>query len=181
MVARSVADYTVGKVGEDGAREERWEMVPADAGLLHAANALGRTGWEDLVAETRPEGTDKLCARRTLQRDRRRLRGRRPRCRKLPGSSPLEAACAGLTDPAQAWVLNDAGFALRAPRAGSAAGSRLDAGRRYGMSFGNASSRAEMILLEPPCTRSAAARYRLMSPASNTAGSLGAHHSVRDN
>ena len=58
MVARSVADYTVGKVGEDGTREERWEMYPADPGLLHAANAFGSARCEDLVAEPRPEGTD---------------------------------------------------------------------------------------------------------------------------
>jgi nucleoside phosphorylase/tetratricopeptide (TPR) repeat protein len=59
MVAQSVADYTVGKVGEDGAREERWEMVPADTGLLNAANAFGAAGSEDLVATPRPEGTDR--------------------------------------------------------------------------------------------------------------------------
>jgi nucleoside phosphorylase len=58
MVARSVADYTVGKVEEDGSREERWEQYPADASLLHFANAF-RTGWEDLVAEPRPEGAEK--------------------------------------------------------------------------------------------------------------------------
>jgi len=55
MVARSVADYTLGKVRPNGTREERWEMYPADAGLLHAANAF-RAGWEDLVTERRPEG-----------------------------------------------------------------------------------------------------------------------------
>jgi len=59
VVARSVADYTSGKVGEDGAREERWEMYPADAGLLNATNVFGRLGWEDLVAELRPAGKDK--------------------------------------------------------------------------------------------------------------------------
>jgi nucleoside phosphorylase len=57
MVARSVADYTVGKVREDGSREERWEMYPADTRLLNAANAF-REGWTDLVALARPEGTD---------------------------------------------------------------------------------------------------------------------------
>jgi nucleoside phosphorylase len=55
MVARAVADYTVGKVREDGLREERWESYPADAGLLHAANAF-RSGWEDHIAESRPAG-----------------------------------------------------------------------------------------------------------------------------
>jgi nucleoside phosphorylase len=54
MIARAVADYTVGKVREDGSREERWESYPADAGLLHAANAF-RTGWEDRIVESRPE------------------------------------------------------------------------------------------------------------------------------
>jgi nucleoside phosphorylase len=57
MVARSIADYTVGKVREDGSREERWVMHPADAVLLHAANAFG-TGWEGLVTLARPEGTE---------------------------------------------------------------------------------------------------------------------------
>jgi nucleoside phosphorylase len=57
MVARSVADYTVGKVQEDGSREERWESYPADAALLNAANAFGH-GWHDLVTTARPEGTD---------------------------------------------------------------------------------------------------------------------------
>ena len=55
MVARSVADYTVGKVVEDGSREERWEMYPADTTLLNTANAF-RTGWEALVKTPRPEG-----------------------------------------------------------------------------------------------------------------------------
>ncbi len=58
MVAQSVADYTVGKVREDGAREERWEMYPADIGLLNAANAF-RTGWESFVTEPRPEDEGK--------------------------------------------------------------------------------------------------------------------------
>lgn len=58
MVARSVADYTVGKVREDGTREERWEMIPADAALLNAANAF-RSGWEALVSEPRPEAEGK--------------------------------------------------------------------------------------------------------------------------
>jgi nucleoside phosphorylase/tetratricopeptide (TPR) repeat protein len=56
MVARSVADYTIGKVKEDGSREERWEQHAADAGLLNWANTF-RTGWEDLIAVARPEGT----------------------------------------------------------------------------------------------------------------------------
>ncbi|WP_437310270.1 phosphorylase family protein [Sorangium sp. So ce388] len=54
MVARAVADYTVGKVREDGSREERWESYPADAGLVHAVNAF-LVGWEDLISEARPE------------------------------------------------------------------------------------------------------------------------------
>jgi nucleoside phosphorylase/tetratricopeptide (TPR) repeat protein len=56
MVARSVADYTVGKVHEDGTREERWSMVPADAGLGNYAGAFS-TGWEDLISLPRPRGT----------------------------------------------------------------------------------------------------------------------------
>jgi nucleoside phosphorylase len=55
MVARSVADYSVGKVGEDNTREERWEQYPADAALLQATNAF-KTGWTDLVKEDRPGG-----------------------------------------------------------------------------------------------------------------------------
>ena len=55
MVARSVADYTVGKVEEDGSRNERWVQYAADAGLLNVANAFG-TGWEDLIAAPRPAG-----------------------------------------------------------------------------------------------------------------------------
>jgi nucleoside phosphorylase len=59
LVARSVADYTLGKVREDGTREERWEMYPADVGLLNAATAF-REGWADLVAVARPEGEGTL-------------------------------------------------------------------------------------------------------------------------
>lgn len=57
MVARSVADYSVGKVHEDGSREERWEQYPADAVLLQQVNAF-RDGWSDLVTESRPTGKD---------------------------------------------------------------------------------------------------------------------------
>jgi nucleoside phosphorylase len=53
MVAGAVADSTVGKVHEDGRREERWEGYPADAALLNAAGAY-RTGWEPLVTAARP-------------------------------------------------------------------------------------------------------------------------------
>jgi nucleoside phosphorylase len=55
LVARSVADCTLGKIREDGTREERWEMYPADVGWLNAASAF-REGWADLVALARPEG-----------------------------------------------------------------------------------------------------------------------------
>jgi nucleoside phosphorylase len=58
MVARAVADYTVGKVGPDGKREERWESYPADASLLHFAGAY-KTGWEHLVTVPRPDGDAK--------------------------------------------------------------------------------------------------------------------------
>lgn len=44
IVARAVADYTVGKVHASGDREERWESYPADAGLLNASNAFSSDG-----------------------------------------------------------------------------------------------------------------------------------------
>lgn len=55
LVARSVADYSVGKIEAGVDREERWAMYPSDSALLNAANAYA-TGWEALIGEPRPEG-----------------------------------------------------------------------------------------------------------------------------
>lgn len=61
MVASQVADYTLGKVSEDGIREERWIAYPADADLLDAAYNF-KTGWEDLVDHAQPEpGKPRRC------------------------------------------------------------------------------------------------------------------------
>jgi nucleoside phosphorylase len=53
MVASQVVDYTLGKVRDDGPREERWTVSPADADLRDAA-ANFPTSWEDLVVQPRP-------------------------------------------------------------------------------------------------------------------------------
>lgn len=55
IVADAVADYTLGKVHGDGAREIRWTSYPADGGLLMAANAM-QTGWHDLLGAAGPNG-----------------------------------------------------------------------------------------------------------------------------
>jgi nucleoside phosphorylase len=55
MVASQVADYTLGKVRDGSAREERWVVYPADADLFDASSNFP-TGWEGLVKEPHPEG-----------------------------------------------------------------------------------------------------------------------------
>ena len=53
LVARQVADYTLGKQRPDGTREIRWAVFPAGANLLDAAvNVSSR--WPDLIKHTRP-------------------------------------------------------------------------------------------------------------------------------
>ncbi len=53
LVARQVADYTLGKVRDDGTREVRWEVYQAGANLLDSALALSDT-WRGTIRGTRP-------------------------------------------------------------------------------------------------------------------------------
>jgi nucleoside phosphorylase len=59
MVASQIADYTLGKIVDKSARQERWVAYPGDANLLDAVKNFS-TGWEDLVSSARPaEGKPK--------------------------------------------------------------------------------------------------------------------------
>jgi nucleoside phosphorylase len=56
IVAHQIADYTLGKVLDNGQREVRWETYQVDANLLDAAANFPR-GWEPLVTQAPPEPT----------------------------------------------------------------------------------------------------------------------------
>lgn len=55
LVARQIADYTLGKVHPDGHREIRWDVYRAGANLLDVALNLALDDWRGLITERRPE------------------------------------------------------------------------------------------------------------------------------
>lgn len=56
IVANQIADYTLGKILDDGRREVRWESYQVDANLLDASVNFPR-GWEKLIKQAPPELT----------------------------------------------------------------------------------------------------------------------------